>query len=658
MRHDAADTERLRLLWMAFYCCVAILGVRLLQLQVLKNVYYARVAERNRTQIIYQTAPRGRIYDRNGEVLATSRPTFSLIYLPGKQDGRGDISGLAADLAAELALDKESLQDSLNEAWNEQAAVHLSENLPLKTMFKLSEIKTLYPGVDLVVEAQRDYPRGAFASHLIGYMGRLDREGWKALRASGYRMDSRVGRSGVEKLFERELRGADGEIRMEVDAHGRLKRILDQVPWRPGGNVHLTLDARVQKAAEEALRNSPSKRGAAVALDPRTGEVLAFTSVPDFDPNIFLLSARDPSKAAALRIPEFNLAVSGTYAPGSTFKIITSAALLNEGTIDPQERVYCSGHFQVGNRVFKCWQKKGHFNQDWLNGIANSCDVYFYRMGLRLGGGAIERYERMFRLGEETKIGLFGEKPGKRFGPEERRRRGKPWYDGDTANLAIGQGELLATPLQMAEVVMAVANRGTLWRPQFVRRIEYSDGRGVFEPQPEVIGRVDLKPGTWDLLQQGLERVVEAGTGGSVRLPGLVVAGKTGTAQNPHGEDHGWFVFYAGRPGEPPSLAGAVLAQHGGHGGSAAGPVARTILEAHFGLKKDKEPPPSDPIESRSGEEAAPAARVPVRPALPGPAAKPPVGVSASPAKPAAKAGPVQAPKPAQAPPPPVEISE
>jgi len=588
MRQNAASYDRLRMLWVVFYCGVGVLGLRLIQLQVLRNVYYARVAERNRTQIIYQTAPRGRICDRRGEIVATSRPTFSLIYMPGKQQGRGDLAGLASDLASELGLDRDDLLDSLNDAWNEQSAVHLAESLPLKTMFKLSEIKTVYPGVDLVVEAQRYYPRGAFASHLLGYLGKLDRDGWKTLRALGYRIDSRVGRSGVEKIFERELRGTDGEIRMEVDAQGRIKRILGQVGWRPGGNVYLTIDARIQAAAEEALRNSPSKRGAAVVLNPRNGELLAFASVPDFDPNIFLLPAHDPSRTEGVRIPEFNLAISGTYAPASTFKIVTSAAMFNGNRVSPGDRIYCAGTFHLGNKVIKCWQKKGHGYQDWLNGIANSCDVYFYQMGLRTGGDVIERYEKMFRLGEETKIGLFGEKAGRRFGPEERRRRGKPWYDGDTVNLAIGQGELLVTPIQMAGVIMALANRGTIWRPQFVRKIEYSDGRGTYEPKPEVMGRVDLRPEVWDLLQKGLERVVEAGTGAGVRIPGLLVAGKTGTAQNPHGDDHAWFVCYAARPGEPPAIAAAVLVQHGGHGASAAGPIARKIIETALGVRPSR----------------------------------------------------------------------
>ncbi|MEK7656725.1 MAG: penicillin-binding protein 2, partial [Elusimicrobiota bacterium] len=502
-------------------------------------------------------------------------------YLPSKKTGALNLQGLAADLSEEINLGREALSETLHDAVREQAAIHLAENLPLKAMFKLSEIKTIYPGVDLIVESQRHYPRGAFASHLLGYLGKLDRPAWLSLRNSGYRLDSRVGRAGMEKLFERELRGVDGEIRMEVDAQGHIKRILDQVPWKAGGNVTLNLDARLQSVAEDALRASPSGRGAVVAMDPRNGEVLAFTSIPDFDPNLFLQGDKDGVRMPAAKVPEFNLAISGTYPPGSTFKIVTSAALLNEGKMSPQERTYCPGSYTVGNRVFRCWEKKGHGYQDWLGAIAHSCDVYFYHAGLRVGGELLERYERMFRIGEETHIALTGEKRGNRFGPQMRSARGKSWYDGDSANLAIGQGELLVTPIQMAVLISAVANRGTLWRPHFTRRIEYAEG-GAYDQKPEALGQITLKPQTWDLLHLGLHRVVEAGTGGGVRVPGVAVAGKTGTAENPHGEDHAWFVSFAGKAGEEPTLALSVLVQHGGHGSSAAGPVARKIIEAAF----------------------------------------------------------------------------
>ncbi|MBI4346023.1 MAG: penicillin-binding protein 2, partial [Elusimicrobia bacterium] len=412
--------------------------------------------------------------------------------------------------------------------------------------------------------------------------GKMDERSWKDLKGQGYRIDSRVGKTGLEKLLERELRGVDGGIRMEVDAQGRLRRRLENIDPKPGSNIHLTIDGKLQRVAEEALRNSPSHTGAAVVLDVRSGAMLVFASIPDFDPNQFM----DPESTAPMKaLPEFNLATQGTYAPGSTFKIITGAAMLNEGKVDPTDRVFCPGEFYLGSHRFGCWEKKGHKYMDWWHGLANSCDVYFYRMGLRAGGDVIEKYQKMFGLGKRTNLGLPGERRGHIFGPEQRKaeKRGY-WHDGDTCNLAIGQGELLVTPVQLAVMMVGVANRGALWRPHFLSRIEYADGRPEWRHRPEELGHIDLKPQTWQWLDDALTQVVRAGTGGKLFTPGLTVRGKTGTAENPLGEDHAWFVAYAGREGQPVEIALAVLGMHGGHGSDAAAPVARKIVHAYFGV--------------------------------------------------------------------------
>jgi penicillin-binding protein 2 len=576
--------ERLDLMWVASYVAVGLLGLRLLHVQVIRNVYYAEVAERNRTQIIYQTAPRGRIYDRRGAPLATSQPAFSLIYLPREKKDPALLAGLADNLARELHREREELLERLREATEEESAIRLAENLPLQTMFKLSELKTVYPGVDLIVEARRYYPYGDFAGHLLGYMGKMDKRGWRKLREHGYRIDSWIGKVGLEELFERDLRGIDGEIRMEVDAQGRLKRKLGKADWTPGANLYLTLDAAVQKAVEEAIRASPSGAGGAVVMDIRDGSVLALASLPCFDPNLFLLPEWDAAKAKIRDFPAFNLALSGTFPPGSTFKPIVGAAMFNENKVRPSDRVYCPGSFRLGNRVFKCWEPKGHHYADWLLGITQSCDVYFYNMGLRTGGPIIEEYERRFHLGQITGIEIGTEKRGNVFGPKGRSARSRGWYDGDTVNLSIGQGELLVTPMQMAVAMAAIASRGTLWKPHILDRVEYTDGRVVQLSTPAATGRVELRPEVWDLLHKGLHNVVKEGTGRRVDIKGLTVYGKTGTAQNPHGEDHAWFVAFAGRENEEPSIAVSVLVQHGGHGSSGAGPVARKALEAAFGL--------------------------------------------------------------------------
>ena len=591
-RGAAVPQERLEILW---YCVAAaglVLGLRLAQMQLIQSAEWQEAAERNRSQMIHQNAPRGRIYDRNGVAVATNAPAFSLIFLPGKERRRQDLKPLSEELARQLGDDPEDLLETLDQAVREESAIRLAENLPTQTMFRLSELKTIYPGVDLIVEARRYYPFGRFASHLLGYMGKMGPHEWRTRKPMGYRVDSRTGRLGLEKIFENELRGRDGGLRMEVDAQGRLKRVLDKIPWEVGSNIHLTLDAAVQREADEALRGTSTGRGAAVAIDPRNGDLLAMSSQPDFDPNAFLSTDPDEVKSTVSDLTEFNNAISGAYPPGSTFKPIVGLAALSEGRVGLDDAVFCPGHMTVGGRTFLCWNHKGHKSLSWLMGLAKSCDVYFYTIGLRAGGAAIERYARAFGLGQKTNIPLKNEKSGHLFGPETRKKSGKGWYDGDTLNLSIGQGELTVTPLQMAIAVAALANRGTVWRPRYTQKIVYADGSPDYVKNPERLGVVPAKEEAWDSVQRGMELVISSGTGGGARIPGLIVAGKTGTAQNPHGEDHAWFVAYAARPGEAASIAVAVIVANGGHGGTTAAPVARRMILAHFGMADPWAPRP------------------------------------------------------------------
>ena len=486
MKQDAGRRQRLEILWWVIAAGGAALGLRLAQLQILDSAEYRLMAERNASQMIYQAAPRGRIYARpdaqhpEGVPLATNQPSFSLIFLPGKGQARQDLEPLARELGRQLGRDPRDLLETLDQAEREQSAARLAENLPTATMFQLSELKTLYPGVDLITEARRYYPFGRFASHLLGFMGKMSPREWRVRKAQGYRADSRVGKMGLESAFEDELRGRDGGIQMEVDAQGRLKRELGEIKWQPGSNIHLTIDAAVQKAADEALRKTDTGRGAAVAIDPRNGDILAMSSQPDFDPNALLSTDPAEVKRTSHDLPEFNNAISGAYPPGSTFKPIVGLAALNEGRITAQETFFCPGYMTRGGRTFKCWDHKGHGTISWLMGLAQSCDVYFYNVGLKTGGALIEKYAAEFGLGRRTNVALRGEKSGHLFGPGERSKAGRGWYDGDTLNLAIGQGELTVTPLQMAVVAAALANRGTVWRPHYMQKIVYVDGRPDF----------------------------------------------------------------------------------------------------------------------------------------------------------------------------------
>jgi len=606
------------MLWWFIAGAGAILGLRLVQLQILDVAEYRLAAERNRSQVIYQTAPRGRIYDREGVPLATNQPAFTLIFLPGKSRARQDLEPLAKELSHQLGRDVDVLLESLQTAVREESAIRLAENLPTSTMFQLSELKTIYPGVDLIIEARRYYPFGRFASHLLGYMGKMSPKDWREYKPKGYRADARIGKTGLERTFEAELSGRDGGIRMEVDAQGRLKRVLERISWESGSNIHLSIDAAVQKAADDALRATKTGRGAAVALDPRTGDILAISSQPDFDPNAFLSTDPNEVQRTVTDLPEFNNAISGAYPPGSTFKPIVGLAALSSGRVSTDDSFWCPGHFEIGGRTFLCWEHKGHKRVSWLLGLSQSCDVYFYNVGLKTGAALIEKLAGDFGLGSSTKIPLKGEKSGHLFGPETRRKVKKGWYDGDTLNLAIGQGELTVTPLQMAVVASALANRGSVWRPHYIQKIVYADGRPDYVQKPERMGLVRATDKAWDRVQEAMQLVVSSGTGAGARIAGLIVAGKTGTAQNPHGEDHAWFISYAGKAGEPASIATAVLVENGGHGGSIAAPVAKKMTLARFGL-----PDPDAEREVRAAERARRAAlRLLPTPVLPAGAAR------------------------------------
>lgn len=590
MKHDRSR-QRLQVLLVGFLAAGAALFLRLFQMQVLERRSYESAAERNRTQMIYQTAPRGIIYDRNGIPLATNEPVFSLIYLPPKTVKESDLRDLARELSFSIKKNSNTILPNLERAVQEGTALRIAENLPLSIMFRLSELKAFYPGIDLVLEARRYYPLRRFASHLIGYMGKMSPHRWKKLKDEDYRIDSRIGRLGVESVFERELRGSDGAVRMEVDAQGKIKRTLEHVPWQPGNNVYLTIDAVVQKAADEGLRRSLTGRGAVIALDPSNGAILAMAAAPDFDPNELLGEDTFSVKSATamLSIPEFNRGISGLYAPGSTFKTIVSAAGINTDRLNPQETVFCPGYFKLGSRTFLCWKHQGHGTVSFLTGFAKSCDVYFYKMGLSIGADLIEKYASMFHLGEKTGIALKGEKSGNLFGPRAAAKSGRQWYKGDTLNLAIGQGRLLVTPIQMAVVAAALANHGTLWKPYYTLSLDYKNGDPSYHQNPRQIGFVNLSEKTWGLIDQAMSLVLAPGGTANLffpPIPGISVWGKTGTAQNSSGRDHAWFIAFAGKTGQPPSIAVSVLVENGGHGATVAVPIARQVIAAAFRVGK------------------------------------------------------------------------
>ncbi len=574
--------ERLELLWVLAYGAALVFTLRLVNLQVLNASHYREIAEKNRTQVIAQAAPRGRIFSSDEVALATSKPSFSLIYFPSQERTGPEIDRMARAIARPLGADYEDLRKAIYKSTSREKPVRLAENLPSNIMLSLSELKAVYPGIDIIVEARRYYPFGAYLSHLIGYIGKMDARDWASRsKDKDYSMDSRLGKAGLEKMYERELKGKDGGIYLEVDSRGKLNRVLESRKWTPGADIFLTINSKAQAAAEEGLEKSISGKGAVVALDPRDGKVLAFVSMPDYDPNMFVLSGSEKEGLPAGKtLPEFNVALQGSYPPGSIFKIITAAALLESGRVPPQDTVRCPGYYDAGSRIFKCWDKKGHGPVDFINGLAKSCDVYFYVTGQRAGALTIEKYARAFRLGKTSGIALPDEKSGNVFGPGPRAAKKSYWFIGDTLNLAIGQGETLMTPMQAAMMITAVANGGVFYRPYYVDRIVKSDGQLFYKGKSETLSRVELKDTTWTLIRDGLRSVVSEGTGQAAKIQGVEMFGKTGTAQNPQGKDHAWFVSYATVNNEPSKVAVAVLVEHGEHGASAAVPIARAVIEA------------------------------------------------------------------------------
>ena len=558
-----------------------VIALRLVDIQVLRHNAYLQMAERNRTQIIYQTAPRGRVFTADGVAIASNAPAFSLYYLGGNQD-TAYLTRLAHEFSALLPLSEEDLFAKLQTGSRSGKATLLAENLSTKSTVALQELQLYYPGIYLIEETKRNYPYGSLASHLLGYLGSMDEREWRKRDVKiGYRLNSKIGKNGIEKKFEQDLKGKDGGVYLEVDYRGRVKSIIEDKKWAAGSDVYLTLNFALQQAAEEGLKNSRTGRGAAVALDPRTGAVLAMASAPAYDPNIFVPYSDEENNSSTKKINEYNLAIQGIYPPASTFKVITGAAALESGMIDINRKINCYGKYDSGPRVFKCWGTHGPM--DFFDGMSHSCDVYFYAVASQIGAAAIERVQRMFMFGRPTGIDLPGEKAGNLYGPTRRARNKTYWFIGDTLNLSIGQGELLVTPIKLAQFAAAVASRGNVYRPYYVEKIVSNQtGKTKQIGQREVLQYAGLKPETYDTLFKALKHTVDTGTAARVRMPGLDVYGKTGTAQNPHGADHGWFMAFAGRHGEEPTIALAVFVEFGEGGSSAAGPIARQMLEAYF----------------------------------------------------------------------------
>ena len=563
----------------------ALVIVGLLRLQVVDHEKYVELAKENRVRLEVIRAPRGSIYDRHGELLADSAPSFSIVFRPSPIESTGStVTARRADWTPRVAslarLDTSEVSERVAFANRSGQTAVLRRDAPFAVLAAVEETRSELPGLEVQVEPLRRYPHGALGAHLLGYAGEINQDELDDRADRGYHLGDLIGRTGVERSYEDILRGRDGAEFVVVNAQGRRVARLSEGPRQqpvPGHDIVLTLDLKVQQALEDAMAGV--ERGAAVALDPRDGGILALVSRPAFDPNEFshgLSQARWDRLSSGGANPLLDRAIQGVYPPGSTFKTITTTAALRTGLVTATTRLEpCPGGYQFGGRWFACWKKSGHGSLDLIGAIQNSCDTYFYQLGLKLGLGPLEETARGYGLGERTGVDLPQEARGlvpsaawydKRWGP------GK-WRKGLLLNLAIGQGELLVTPLQLALMMAEVAGDGHAVRPHLVQGVRGVQGFHADKPaQPGV----DADPAVWQTLQKGLELVVSSGTGTAARVPGVRVAGKTGTAQNPHGKDHALFACYA--PVDSPSVALAFVVENSGHGGTFAAPLAGRVL--------------------------------------------------------------------------------
>jgi len=559
----------------------------LLRLQVVQHDEFTRLAEQNRVRLDVLRAPRGAIRDRYGRLLADNQPSFDIVFrpMPAESTMRAravinrDWIRQVASLIVDDTLD---VRRRVAEANRTGQTAILRRNAPYSVMAAVEELRADLPGLDVQVAPIRRYPEGGAAAQLLGYAGEINDQELETREEAGYRLGDLIGKTGVERRYEELLRGQDGAEFVVVNAMGKRVSGLEGSPPRPpvaGHDVTLTIDLDVQRALEEAMADV--KAGAAVAIDPRDGSILGMVSRPLFDPNEFsrgISFARWKQLVAEVGNPLLNRAIQSAYPPGSTFKVVTMLAGLHAGVVGPgsHEPASCTGGYVFGGRRFGCWEKKGHGSLDLVGALTHSCDVYFYQLGLRLGLDPLTSVARALGLGEKTGIDLPAETRG--LIPDDayynRHFKSGHWPRGILLNLGIGQGELLCSPLQLATMTAIVANGGHAIRPHVVKSV-----RGVpeFRIEKPIEAGLVSDPSHWDAVHFAMQRVVEDGTASATKLPGLTVAGKTGTAQNPHGKDHALFVCYA--PAEAPTIAMAIVAENSGHGGVICAPMAALVFK-------------------------------------------------------------------------------
>jgi penicillin-binding protein 2 len=564
---------------------VAVLLLQFWLLQGVNSRKYRELAENNRIRTLSIAAPRGTLTDRNGHILAENKPAFKIVVTMGPS---GSVENISRSLASLLKIDEAEIRQKLGKPRAAYQPVTIKPKATFEDVAAVEARRLEMPEVSVEVVPVRSYPQAQSAAHVVGRVGEVTDRQLKQPAFADYEPGRVVGQSGLEALYNEDLTGTDGLRRVVVNSRGVEVSLSEDQPARAGGAVELTLASDLQAAMEEAFKD---RAGSAVALDPFTGEILGLVSSPGFDPNSFSSGIERSVWESLMRDPEtplFNRAVQGQYAPGSLFKVVVAAAGLEEGLITPETTIFCPGYGSFYGHVFKCNRPAGHGFVSLGRAIGESCNVFFYQLGARLEIQRLAAYARKFGLGALSGVDLPNEAPGLVPDPAWKERVLKaPWYPGETISVSIGQGQVLATPLQMARLMAVIANGGRLVQPHIVRLVA---GRPVAYEQPRSLG---FKPSTLAAISRGLFMAVNTGGGSALRaqISDLVVAGKTGSAQVVSSsklkkdietiQPRAWFAGFA--PLDNPRIALAVLVDHGGSGGGAAAPVALAIFEKFFG---------------------------------------------------------------------------
>ncbi len=663
----------IRLFGILIVAAFLLLAYNLYQIQVVQGEQYKEAAEENRIRLLRIDAPRGVIYDRNGEVLVRNEPQFNVAIVPAdlpsdrqdeilkklsvlidapldtsiEADTQDALGSLASDVSRTFVSPtrRPGLRELVNEGrlTDPLNPVTVKTNIPRIIAFQLQERAADFPGVQIQIEGVRTYPEKDLTAHLLGYLGAISPEQFSEYEKRGYLANDLVGVTGLEAAYEDQLRGRAGTQLAIVDANGNIISSVEQEPSVPGNNLVLALDTELQRQVEAALKKGiakkSTKQAVAIAMDPRNGEILAMVSLPTFDNNLFARGIRPTDFAALNQDPDrplVNHAIAGMYPPGSVYKLFTAAGGLQEGVVDVSTRLLDPGVIFLPNRFFPDnedlaqpfynWYRPGFGMVNIIDAIANSNDIFFYKLAggfsdfpTPLGQALVADYARLFGYGTESGIDLPGEAPGLVPDPKWKQLTlNEQWTTGDTYNMAIGQGFVLATPLQVLNVTATIANGGTLYRPHLARAIVNASGTVTNTLEPQIIRKLPIDPHNLALVQQGMREAVTRGTAWKVNLADVPVAGKTGTAEffgprvNGHLPTHAWFTAYA--PYENPEIAVVVFVYGGGEGSEVAAPIAADILRAYFHLPADAplvprpNPPPPETGTTAPGRAPAPPA--------------------------------------------------